>query len=86
MANRFNCSGSNRKMPLVEGSSAYGASNAAVREPSEPSRMALSVPVFSQGSSVPPCWRISFKRARGSLNGNHSVMRAVNLPSFLSCW
>ncbi len=42
----------------MDGSSEYGASKAAVRDPSAPSVKPLSAPVLSQGSLVPPCARI----------------------------
>ena len=69
----------------MPGASEYGASSAAVREPSEPSRNALSAPVLSQGSVEPHSLRSSSSVASGRVKSSHSVMRAVNFPSLRSC-
>ena len=58
MAICFSLAGSMVMMPLVDGSSEYGAAIAAVREPSAPSVTIFSAPVFNIGSVVPPSLRM----------------------------
>ena len=83
MAMAFNFSGSTVSMPLVDGSSEYGARSAAVCVPRAPSMNPLSAPVLNQGSVVPPSARLFCSSSVESVKGSHSVMRTV---SFLSCF
>ena len=76
-------SGSIVIIPLVEESSEYGVSIAAVRDPKAPSVTSLSAPVRNHGSVVPPSRRICSSCSIGAEKGSHSVMRTVSLPSFL---